>query len=70
MQNHWPRFFLLTMTLGGLSAGLGAADFAAEPAAQVGQLAPDLRLTRLDGSPVALADFRGKRVLIDSWASW
>lgn len=38
--------------------------------ARVGQLAPDFRLRKLDGSSVALSDFRGKRVLINSWASW
>jgi hypothetical protein len=38
--------------------------------ADVGQLAPDLRLRSLDGSLVAISDFRGKRVLINSWASW
>jgi len=37
---------------------------------RVGDLAPNFRVARLDGSPVALADFRGKRVLIQSWASW
>lgn len=36
----------------------------------VGSLAPNFRLTKLDGTTVALADFRGKRVLINSWASW
>lgn len=38
--------------------------------AQVGQLAPELRLKKLNGSTVALSDFRGKRLLINSWASW
>jgi hypothetical protein len=37
---------------------------------RVGDLAPNFRLPRLDGSPVSLADFRGKRVLIQSWGSW
>ena len=37
---------------------------------RVGDLAPNFRLARLDGTPVSLADFRGKRVLIQSWASW
>ena len=37
---------------------------------RVGDLAPNFRLARLDGSPVSLAEFRGKRVLIQSWASW
>ena len=41
-----------------------------EPAARVGSLVPNFRLTRLDGSPVSLADFGGRRVLINSWGSW
>lgn len=36
----------------------------------IGDLAPNLRLARLDGRPVSLADFRGQRVLIQSWGSW
>jgi hypothetical protein len=38
--------------------------------ASVGQFAPNFKVIRLDGSLVSLADFRGKRVLINSWASW
>src|SRR5919108_3019355 len=41
---------------GGPAGGTGAG---------VGRLAPDFRLTRLDGKPVALSGFRGKRVLIN-----
>ena len=41
-----------------------------EPAARVGSLVPNFRLARLDGSPVSLADFAGKRLLINSWGSW
>src|SRR5687767_2710561 len=37
---------------------------------RVGDLAPNFRVARLDGSPVSLADFRGKRVLIQSWFRW
>ena len=36
----------------------------------VGDLAPNFSIARLDGSPISLADFRGRRVLIQSWASW
>jgi hypothetical protein len=39
-------------------------------AARVGSIAPNLRLTKLDGSPVSIDEFRGQRVLINSWASW
>ena len=38
--------------------------------ARVGSIAPNLRLTKLDGTPVSLDEFRGQRVLINSWASW
>jgi len=43
---------------------------AGDSAPRVGQLAPDFHVARLDGSLVSLADFRGKRVVINSWASW
>lgn len=46
-------------------------EFAAtEGAARVGAIAPNFRLTKLDGSPVSLDELRGQRVLINSWASW
>ena len=45
------------------------ADGATGPA-RVGAIAPNLRLTRLDGTPVTLDEFRGQRVLINCWASW
>lgn len=36
----------------------------------VGSLAPQLQLARLDGGSITLSELRGKRVLINSWASW
>lgn len=38
--------------------------------ARVGQPAPALVLPDLHGSPHALADYRGRRVLLNFWASW
>lgn len=32
--------------------------------------APDLVLPDLDGTPVALSTYRGRKVLIAAWASW
>jgi thiol-disulfide isomerase/thioredoxin/outer membrane lipoprotein-sorting protein len=41
------------------------------PKAQlVGQIAPDVTLTRADGTKVALSTLRGKPVLLDFWATW
>lgn len=37
---------------------------------RVGSLAPNLRLAKLDGTPVSLDELRSQRVLINSWASW
>jgi len=34
------------------------------------ELAPSFVLEALDGSPVALADYRGQSVIIDFWATW
>jgi hypothetical protein len=37
---------------------------------RVGALAPNLRLSKLDGTPVTLDELRGQRLLINGWASW
>ena len=48
---------------------LTSAEFGVPP--QVGELAPDLTLTRLsDGSTFTLSSLRGQVVLLDFWASW
>jgi thiol-disulfide isomerase/thioredoxin len=36
----------------------------------VGQMAPDFELQTLDGRKVRLADFRGKAVVLNFWATW
>ena len=36
----------------------------------IGQVAPDFTQNDPDGKPVKLADFRGKYLLVDFWASW
>lgn len=37
---------------------------------QVGAPAPDFHLTTLAGKPVSLADFRGKTLVVNEWATW
>jgi thiol-disulfide isomerase/thioredoxin len=36
----------------------------------VGKPAPELKLKDLDGKTISLADFKGKVVLVDFWATW
>src|ERR1700709_211298 len=37
---------------------------------QVGAPAPDFHLTTIEGKAVSLADFRGKTLVINDWATW
>ncbi len=37
---------------------------------QVGQMAPAFTMDNLEGGKISLADFKGKYVLLDFWASW
>jgi peroxiredoxin len=37
---------------------------------QVGAPAPDFHLTTLEGRPISLADYRGKTLVINTWATW
>ncbi|MCU0504312.1 MAG: TlpA family protein disulfide reductase [Chloroflexi bacterium] len=65
-----------TSTQGSTTPGTDASSGAGGPGASiavgptVGSLAPDLVLSDLDGKPVSLADFRGRPVVLNYWASW
>jgi cytochrome c biogenesis protein CcmG/thiol:disulfide interchange protein DsbE len=53
------------------SLGWGLAHPAQQaPASLVGRQAPDLAIQSVDGTHVALADLRGRPVVINFWASW
>ena len=49
------------------AAWLGRNNF--EPVV-AGEPAPGFRITDLDGKPVTLADYKGKVVLLNVWATW
>lgn len=50
-------------------AQLGAACRPLTPTPKSGEL-PELELEDLDGNPVSLADFRGKFLVVNFWATW
>lgn len=52
------------------SQAITLSEIAKGPPPKVGNLAPDFRLTGLDGQPVDLESLRGQPVWITFWASW
>ena len=72
---YTPLVLAVVLLVGVVAIGLyqdrGGAD---GPAVGVGHLigraAPDVSLTRLDGSTLRLAELRGSVVLVNFWASW
>ena len=48
----------------------GGAPLAAPAGGESGGEAPAFRLASLDGKNVSLADFKGKVVVLDFWATW
>jgi cytochrome c biogenesis protein CcmG, thiol:disulfide interchange protein DsbE len=53
-----------------LSGWLAAATFPARAAPTIGDAAPALVLTALDGKTFDLGKLRGKTVLVNYWATW
>lgn len=42
-----------------------------QPGTKVGDLAPDITLTDIDGNPTSISDYRGeKHLVLNFWASW
>lgn len=37
---------------------------------KIGELAPEIKLNTLDGTTVALSELKGKKVLVNFWATW
>ena len=65
------RAFTAVIAAIAVIALLAFGVFKAEPSLAVGDPAPDRALPRLDGEgESSLADFRGKWVLVNFWASW
>lgn len=40
------------------------------PCPDIGQSAPDFTLKSIDGKNLSLSDFRGKKIILNYWATW
>jgi peroxiredoxin len=71
---HRAAALLLLCGVAACSGQEGAEPAAEGPggaaAGSQGDPAPDFTLPDLEGRPVSLADYRGKTVIIDFWATW
>jgi len=59
----------LAVAVVGFGVWAGAEGLLA-PALRAGDRAPDFSLADLDGEPVRLADYAGRPVIVNFWASW
>ena len=62
--------WVLLPRLGGVLSKSNIGDQARAIPVEVNFPAPELSLTDLQGNAVSLADFRGKVVLVNNWATW
>jgi peroxiredoxin len=72
---RWTLFSVSILLLSaawvwGSAAPLGTTTGGLIPAPRPDFLAPDFRLDTLEGETVSLADFSGRPVLVNLWASW
>lgn len=75
LRRHWTLFSIGVLAAGliwmGLTAWMSPAGTQGlVPAPKEGFLAPDFQLTGLDGKSYTLADFKGRAVVLNIWATW
>ena len=67
VRKYWPYLAGGAVFLGVVSYLVLTYRFAP---VKVGMTAPDFRLKTVDGASLRLADFRGKVVMLNFWATW
>ncbi|MET0935533.1 MAG: TlpA disulfide reductase family protein [Luteibacter sp.] len=72
-----PTFWIVVLAICGAIAGLWLEHRRLNPppphgvtVADIGEMPPEATFVTVDGKPRQLSDWRGKRVLINFWASW
>jgi peroxiredoxin len=55
---------------GDMTMDLGSMELTLKKVLRIGDEAPPFEVKTVDGAPLRLADFRGKYVLLDFWATW
>ena len=68
LKRVWALFVAAAVLLG--AAAVYRHGHHAELASAVNPIAPEFDVSTIDGKKVALADYRGKVVLLDFWATW
>lgn len=53
-----------------LNEGSDVAFLPTDEGLAKGEMAPDFELTTLAGEPVKLSDYKGKKVILNFWATW
>ncbi len=70
----FKKYIVLAMVVAAVAALVLIVILKQEPREtriiQVGDQAPEFRLSTLDGKQASLSDFRGKIVLVHFWATW
>jgi len=65
MKRLWVLMIVILYTI--ISAETVHAD---SIGTEIGDKAPDFELTTVDGEQLKLSDFKGKRVMLNFWATW
>lgn len=72
-----PTFWIVVLAVGAAATGLYLEHRRLHPpppqgitVADVGDFPPDATFLTVDGKPRQLSDWRGKRVLVNFWATW